>query len=178
MLRNWGMRPVAAGSADEALRLLREAARRGEPFPLVLSDVNMPDVDGFELVERCRDDEALRQTVFMMLTSATRSGDVARCKELGIAAHLVKPVKQSELYDCDHARRLGVARPGRSTPHRHSRPRAGERPLRILLAEDSRGQPEAGDRPAVQVGHTRRRWRPTAARRSTGHVRRARSIWS
>ena len=76
ILRNWGMRTASAAGAGEALALLGEAARLNEPFQIVLSDVNMPDVDGFALVERCRKDDALRNSVFIMLTSATRSGDV------------------------------------------------------------------------------------------------------
>ncbi len=84
ILRNWGMRTASAAGAGEALAFLGEAARLNEPFQIVLSDVNMPDVDGFALVERCRKNDALRNSVFIMLTSATRSGDVDRCKELGI----------------------------------------------------------------------------------------------
>jgi CheY-like chemotaxis protein len=73
--------------------------------------------------------------VFVMLTSATRSGDVARCEELKVAAHLVKPVKQSELYD-SITEALGIAAPASAS----AKPESGlapMRPLRILLAEDS-----------------------------------------
>ena len=136
ILRNWGMRTASASSADEALTLLAEAATRNEPFQIVLSDVNMPDVDGFALVERCRNDQLLRDSVFIMLTSATRSGDTARCKELGIRAHLVKPVKQSELYD-SIAESLGVTVPTLGSLCRTSPRSRPSRRLRILLAEDS-----------------------------------------
>ncbi len=108
ILRNWGMRTASASSATRRSELLGEAATRNEPFQIVLSDVNMPEVDGFALVERCRNDQLLRDNVFIMLTSATRSGDTARCRALGIRAHLVKPVKQSELYD-SIAESLGVS---------------------------------------------------------------------
>jgi PAS domain S-box-containing protein len=136
ILRNWGIRTASATGAAEALALLGEAARLNEPFQIVLSDVNMPDVDGFALVERCRQDDALRKNVFIMLSSATRSGDAARCKELGIGAQLVKPVKQSELYD-SIAEALGVSVPilGGVTENKTILPAAA--PLRILLAEDS-----------------------------------------
>ena len=80
----------------------------------------------------------LRDSVFIMLTSATRSGDAARCKELGIAAHLVKPVKQSELYDCDRRGARRISAPDARQPCRkQDRLRTRRGPLRILLAEDS-----------------------------------------
>jgi two-component system, sensor histidine kinase and response regulator len=136
ILRNWGMRTASASSASEALARLGEAARLNEPFQLVLSDVNMPDVDGFALVERCRGDALLRDSIFIMLTSATRSGDVARCRELGIGAHLVKPVKQSELYD-SIAETLGVSVPALGGLAESKSPAPLAAPLRILLVEDS-----------------------------------------
>jgi len=136
ILRNWGMRTASAEGAAQALAMLAEAARLNEPFQIVLSDVNMPEIDGFTLVERCRGDEALRNSVFIMLTSATRSGDVARCKALGIGAHLVKPVKQSELYD-SITEALGVSAPALGSLSENKAAAAAAQPLRILLAEDS-----------------------------------------
>ena len=134
ILRSWGMFPVAAAGAEEAIAQLNEAVRLGTPFPIVLSDVNMPEVDGFEFVERCRRDESLQSTVFIMLTSATRTGDAALGKKLGIAAQLVKPVKQSELYDAI-MESLGIAAPILDADKQAASAPAG--PLRILLAEDS-----------------------------------------
>jgi PAS domain S-box-containing protein len=135
VLQNWGMVPVSAIGADEAYERLQDAVRAGSPIPIVLSDVNMPAVDGFGFVERCRGDEALQSTVFIMLTSATRTGDAALGKKLRIAAQLVKPVKQSELYDA-LMEGLGIAAPTlESDKQTASAPASG--PLRILLAEDS-----------------------------------------
>src|SRR5262249_19254088 len=135
VLTNWGMVPVAASSADEAQSLLSEAIREESPFSIVLSDVNMPDVDGFEFVGRCRRDAALQSTVFVMLTSATRTGDAALGKKLGITAQLVKPVKQSELYDAI-MEGLGIAAPVVDAD-RQAVPAPASDSLQILLAEDS-----------------------------------------
>jgi two-component system sensor histidine kinase/response regulator len=135
VLQNWGLQPVGVAAAEEALSLLRDAVKSGAPFPIVLSDVNMPVVDGFELVERCRRDESLKSTVFVMLTSATRTGDAALGKQLGIAAQLVKPVKQSELYNAI-TEGLGIAAPVLDADKQTSAAPAS-RPLRVLLAEDS-----------------------------------------
>jgi two-component system sensor histidine kinase/response regulator len=136
-LRNWGMRTASAAGAAEALELINEAAERNEHFQIVVSDVNMPDVDGFALIEQCRNIGILQKSVFIMLTSATRTGDVDRCKDLHIGAHLVKPVKQSELFDAI-AEALGVSAPAASTQAGDvSQTAVAGQPLRILLAEDS-----------------------------------------
>ena len=99
VLKNWGMKPVAAESADEALVLLRQAQANGVSVSLVISDVNMPDVDGFMLARQIRDDADIRLTPLIMLTSGGRAGDSVKRHELMIAASLMKPVKQSELFD-------------------------------------------------------------------------------
>lgn len=94
-----GMEPIMAGGAGEAFRILHEAQSSGASIPLILSDVNMPDVDGFTMVSQIRDNADLAETVVIMLTSGVRSTDKDRCAELGVAAHLMKPVTQSELFD-------------------------------------------------------------------------------
>jgi two-component system, sensor histidine kinase and response regulator len=141
ILTNWEMQATVAADAASALDALERARVAGTPFQLVLTDVHMPDVDGFELTQKIKARPELQSTVIMMLTSGDGPGDVARCKEVGGAAHLMKPVKQSELFDAIVAA-LGVAphgaaaRPSASEPVEPSAP-AGIRSLRILLAEDS-----------------------------------------
>jgi len=137
MLGTWGMSPASASGGGEALRLLGEARRAGEPFALIISDVHMPEMDGFQLAGEIKREASVSSTIIMMLTSGDRPGDVARCEEMGIAAYLLKPVKQSELFDAvmmalgvtavedEDAEIAGGAGPGKT------------RPLRILLAEDS-----------------------------------------
>ena len=140
MLRRWEMVPGNAAGALQALQMLREAQQSGQPYALVLTDANMPDMDGFALAQQIKQDQQLGSTVIMMLTSGDRPGDVARCEQLGIASYLTKPVKQSELFDAILIA-LGVAAaeeesletPGTlaaAAPRRLP-------PLRILLAEDS-----------------------------------------
>jgi CheY-like chemotaxis protein/HPt (histidine-containing phosphotransfer) domain-containing protein len=136
MLENHYMQPHAAGSAAEALSMLRYARARGQPFPLLLTDVNMPDVDGFTLVEQVRREPQLRDAVVIVLTSGDRPGDKARCTELGVAAHLRKPIKQSELLDAI-VLAMGVTGPEPDQPARTEEPRPALPALRILLAEDA-----------------------------------------
>jgi two-component system sensor histidine kinase/response regulator len=134
VLRNWDMEPTAVGSAAEAMQALRAAHRDGTPYELVLTDGHMPDTDGFELCRQIKADRELGSAVIMMLTSLDSPGGARRCEELGIAAALMKPIKQSELFDAIVAA-LGVTTPAdESQP---ARPGRAVRCLRILLAEDS-----------------------------------------
>jgi two-component system, sensor histidine kinase and response regulator len=93
------MFPTPAASATEALAALREAREASRPFQLVLIDAHMPDVDGFTLAGAIKEDPAISGATVVMLTSAGQRGDGARCRELGVAAYLTKPVKRSELRD-------------------------------------------------------------------------------
>jgi len=97
MLANWRMGPTTVGGGRAALTELKRAAGARDPFPLVLLDAVMPDLDGFAVVQQIRRDPALAGTIIVMLSSADRGGELARCRELGIAAYLRKPIKQSEL---------------------------------------------------------------------------------
>jgi CheY-like chemotaxis protein len=97
MLGQWGTRPVAVADAQAALAELQRVASTGERYALALLDGMMPGMDGFMLAEQIRRDHALDGTIIMLLSSADRHGDAARCASLGIALYVQKPVKQSEL---------------------------------------------------------------------------------
>ena len=71
----------------------------GTPFSLVITDVNMPGMDGFGLVEEIRKHPQLSGTTIVMLTSAGQRGDAARCRQLGVGAYLTKPIGETELLD-------------------------------------------------------------------------------
>ena len=76
---------------------MRRAVTLGKPFPLVLLDAMMPGMDGFLLAEKIKNDPDLAGSVIMMLSSAGQPGDAARCRALGVANYLTKPVTQSDL---------------------------------------------------------------------------------
>jgi len=97
MLKRWEMKATSVEGGEEALAQLCAALESGEPFRLVLTDMHMPGMDGFALVERIRQIPELSTATIMMLTSAGHRGDVARCQELGVSAYLLKPIRQSEL---------------------------------------------------------------------------------
>ena len=134
MLGNWKMQPTVVSSALEAMGALTAASDAGERFALVLSDANMPGMDGFQMIEEIRRIDHLADTVIMMLTSGDRPGDIARCEHLRIHRHLIKPIKQSELFDAIIAA-LGAS--VEMEPALLEPPTVHLPPLRILLAEDS-----------------------------------------
>ena len=138
MLRSWGMRVDEFEDGPQAIDYLNRLAGQKETLPLVLSDVNMPGMDGYMLAERLRQIAALSETGIILLTSGGRFGD-AECRErLKISAQLFKPVKQSELLE---AILTAVKKPSAAATVSPKRLTAGMprlRSLRVLLAEDGK----------------------------------------
>ncbi len=132
VLTRWGLKPTAVESGPAALERLREAGAQG--FPLVLLDGHMPEMDGYQTAERIRARPEWASIALIMLTSGTQRGDAERCRRLGIAAHLLKPLKESELLDA----MLSALR-GKGEPARPVAPAAPGAPqgLRVLVAEDN-----------------------------------------
>ncbi|HKS96188.1 MAG TPA: response regulator [Terriglobia bacterium] len=139
ILTRWEMKPTLASSGQSALKQLESAPLHGDHFAVVLIDRHMPEMDGFELVQRIKENPLLTHTIVMMLTSGAQLGDVARCRQLGVAAYLTKPFRPSELQQA-LLRALGEQRapgqPARETNLAPPAPRAVTS-LRVLLAEDN-----------------------------------------
>jgi len=141
LLQHWRMRPVAVATAEQALLEINRAAQAGQPFALALLDVQMPDMDGFTLAQQMKLD-GLAVAPIMMLTSQAQRGDVQRCRDMGLAAYLTKPVVASDLLDAIMTT-LGEPgdKPGVVTRHTLREDRQQQvpvqRPLNLLLAEDN-----------------------------------------
>jgi two-component system, sensor histidine kinase and response regulator len=155
MLGNWRMQPTAVDGGAAALAALEQARDRGKPFPLVLLDAMMPGMDGFALAREIQEHPGLAGPTLMMLSSAAQTGDAARCRELGVAAYLTKPLKQSELLDAMMTV-LGAG-PRRGEPASETPvvvPETSARRLKVLLAEDNAVNQKLAVRLLEKYGHT------------------------
>jgi PAS domain S-box-containing protein len=138
----WKMLPSSAASGREALKMLRTAAMEALPYDLALLDVQMPEMDGFTLAQSIKADPAIASTRLVVLTSMGQALSAQELRNAGIAAYLVKPVKQSHLFDCltnaigQTATETFLVYPTSSQPVSTSPAPQRERP-RILLAEDN-----------------------------------------
>ena len=155
VLTHWRMRPTTVSGGRAAVLELERAARAGRPYPLVLLDANMPEMDGFTLAEEIKRRPRLARASIMMLTSGARLGDRARCLELGVSSYLTKPVKQSDLLDTIMG--VLVAVPARGAARSRARGAAapeGGRPLRVLVAEDNVVNQEVAVAILASAGHS------------------------
>ena len=143
VLQSWKLRPTVVDTGLAALAALDAAYDQGAPFGLVLLDAQMPSMDGFVVAEQIRANARLSRVPLIMLSSSSQDDD-ERCRNLGAAACLSKPVKQSELFNCVLAALDGrpksdeacaeTAMIDRTDPHAET---VTSRHLVILLAEDN-----------------------------------------
>ncbi|MBN1940122.1 MAG: response regulator [Candidatus Aminicenantes bacterium] len=138
MLTQWGLKPTLSDGAGQALDLLRTQLAGEKRFKLIITDANMPLMDGFELAAEIKKIPEYAGVQIMMLSSAGLRGDSAHCRELGLAAYLTKPVKPALLLDAIMLA-LGTAPERRGEAAlitRHSLSQVATR-YSILLAEDN-----------------------------------------
>jgi signal transduction histidine kinase/DNA-binding response OmpR family regulator/HPt (histidine-containing phosphotransfer) domain-containing protein len=155
LLASWGAEPTLAAGGREALVALEAARSADRRFRLILLDARMPGTDGFAVAERIRREGDLAGATVMLLTSDLQKGDLGRCRELGIARTLIKPVTPSELLD---AILLALAEPGHSTATDAAtagRSVSGpSRQLRVLVAEDNTVNQRLIVRLLEKLGHS------------------------
>jgi len=94
---NWGLEFELSSSGDEALMILREADKSGNPHQIAIIDYDMPQMNGEELARQIKNDPAIADTQLILLTSYGRPGDAQQMKKAGFSAYLTKPVKPSQL---------------------------------------------------------------------------------
>jgi CheY-like chemotaxis protein len=157
LLTRWGMHPVCVESGRKALDELNSARSSGNAYRLVLTDMHMPNMDGFALAEQIRSTPNLATATIMMLSSAGSRGDMARCQQLGLSASLTKPVRQNELRDAivRALDRRGL-HPGASRvapPTVERRAVTPETVLEVLLAEDNEINQRLATRLLQKRGH-------------------------
>ena len=131
---------------------IETAYERGQPIPLFLIDGRMPEMDGFELVEKIRSNPDFSGYTIMMLTSGERLEDLNRCEQLGIAAHLIKPIRGSELLK-SILRAMGTGTKRVAPPAAAKEPELRKVSLRILLVEDNAVNRKLALRLLEKAGH-------------------------
>jgi two-component system sensor histidine kinase/response regulator len=152
ILNRWEVNTTSVEGGKQAMAELHSAREVGTPFQLILTDMHMPDMDGFSLVEQIRRSPELSATTIMMLTSAGHRGDVERCRELGVAAYLYKPVRKQELLSSILAaigHHKAIPQPAKAML---SELPASNR-VHILLAEDNRVNQAVAVRMLEMMGH-------------------------
>ena len=95
----WKMQKGSAANGFEALELLRAAAAEGKPYDLALLDMQMPEMDGMTLARSIKSEPSIAGTRLIILTSMGFMHSQDELKKAGVDAYLVKPVKQSRLFD-------------------------------------------------------------------------------
>jgi two-component system, sensor histidine kinase and response regulator len=138
----WRMEPTLVDSAPAALETLRRATAESRPFDLAILDMHMPEMDGLQLARAISADAGITPLRLVMLTSIGQRLDPAVLREAGLSSQLLKPAKQSRLYNAllhaaqgraaDETVRFHPSKPGASALGVWT-----GRPLRILLAEDN-----------------------------------------
>ncbi|MFZ2655110.1 MAG: response regulator, partial [Victivallales bacterium] len=141
LLESWKCRHDEVHSATEALKKLAEAFDNKDPYEIAILDMQMPEMDGESLGRIIKEDQRLKNTLLVMLTSLAKRGDAERFSRFGFSAYLTKPLKKSHLYDC-LASLLGTIISGKDISKkniltRHSLPSQMKARARILLAEDN-----------------------------------------
>ena len=150
-LKRWGMRPTTASSAEQALAVLREPQRQ---FAVSLIDAQMPGMSGFDLAEQLRDQPLTLSQTWMLLNAGDLATDAARCKSLGVAGYLTKPISTSDLLD-SVLMSLGHSDPAfaDTLPAALQTPDADGLKLDVLLVEDMPVNQALAQRMLQKLGH-------------------------
>jgi PAS domain S-box-containing protein len=136
-LTAWGAVVTEVMDGQAALNELRRAEAAGHRYQLILLDCFMPEMDGFEVIERFMETSNLTGVTIMVLTSDSRGSDIPRSYRLGLGGYLVKPIRRVDL---QKAITIAIGRTkvsaGGEIPAK-SKDIQNQVPLNILLAEDS-----------------------------------------
>jgi signal transduction histidine kinase/DNA-binding response OmpR family regulator len=163
VLQGWGARSLAVASGPVALDVLRFASTDGWPFDAALIDGMMPEMDGVTLAARILGDPMIADVPLLLLTSASGLDGGENCHDLGFAAFMTKPVRQSDLLevllrvlDPDRRDQASTPTPARGAArHVDGRPAVSpSRRLRVLLAEDNVVNQKVAVRMLEGMGHS------------------------
>jgi signal transduction histidine kinase/DNA-binding response OmpR family regulator/pSer/pThr/pTyr-binding forkhead associated (FHA) protein len=153
LLEKWGMRVDVASDGLAALERIFSTYASGHPYPVVIFDALMPNIDGFALAERIRHEPQLAGAVILMLSSADRRTFATRCADLNVAAYLEKPVAERDL--------LSAVSTALNVPFEVPQAAEGKAPeppalrhFRVLLVEDTPANQKLVVRVLEKAGHS------------------------
>ena len=132
-----GSRVDSVASGAKALEVLRNAHRAGDPYHLVLLDMQMPGMDGEQTARAIKSDPSVKNVKILVLTSMGQRGDAVRLEALGVSGYLLKPVKQQMLFDAVIAVWSNEEEEAPTLVTRHTLSETRKLGLRLLLAEDN-----------------------------------------
>lgn len=136
VLATWKMEPQSLHDGKLVLAEVRRAVEAGRPYRVVILDCMMPGMDGFTVAEQLKRNDLLRETRLIMISSADRSDDSERCRQLGISRYMTKPIVQSELLNVLLAVAGGSELTAQLEQSNTADDAKSQRPMRILLVED------------------------------------------
>ena len=150
ILEGWGMLVTTATEGRRAIDIFQQSFDEQRSFSLLVSDVDLPTMSGFDLVKLLRERDQVKETGIIMLTS--KPEDIRRCEEMGISHHLTKPVQQSALQEVVSS---AVVRSPQKPAVEQNTPLMGSiPPLKVLLAEDSKSNQRLVKALLEKWGHT------------------------
>ncbi len=155
----WGMECEVSEDGADVPQRLRAAAALGVPFDVLVLDLMMAGMDGFEVARQVKSDPGLATTHVVMLTAFGERGHGRQALEVGVSAYLSKPIRAGQLRDC-----LGEVIAGGAgfQPDAPSRPiklitrhtlRESRPEPRILLVEDNKVNQKVALRILEKLGY-------------------------
>jgi PAS domain S-box-containing protein len=150
-LERWKMEPTLVSSVEQGFIEIEAAYRRGKPYAIALVDSQMPGMDGFDLAQKLKNNSKYACPMIMMMTTDNQAVHTARCQELGITSHVMKPIVKSELLNAILLA-LGGIEKIQPTVTRKIVSRS-ENALQILLVEDNHVNQILAIRLLEKLGH-------------------------
>jgi signal transduction histidine kinase/DNA-binding response OmpR family regulator len=156
-LASWGMNPVEAVTGAQALTLLTQPEKDEKPYVVVLADMHLPDISGFELSRRIRNMESTRKVPIILTTSRGTRGDAARCREIGIQGYLTRPLGPGDLLRAVKSVLCTGAvedKKGTTLVTRHTLAEEARAEASILLVEDNPTNRRVAERHLTRAGYS------------------------
>jgi CheY-like chemotaxis protein len=156
-IESWNMKAAGASTGMEALPIIRRAVADGDPYELVILDMQMPEMDGLTLASAIAEDPVIADVRMVMLTSLGQRLSDEEMRAVGLSSCLVKPVRQSDLFNVIVNSLADVpqeARPTRPPDELQLEPPSDRRTYRLLLAEDNVVNQEVAVRQLRKLGYS------------------------